>query len=434
MAKITIHAALSAGLRRSGGLSAVAAAGLLLASTAVTVAVAAPDNPAPAPVTAPQAVTPSTKVLPTYRIQRDDVLSVNVLTAPEVGSGLGGTSVLPDGTINLPYVGAIKVVDLTIKDVTEAIRKRLSRYYVRPQVTVGIVARTQKTINVFGTALTSKGKVGIKDGWRLLDVLASVGAPSDRFELFNAELIRPTEGQSFKIDLARVYANDPAANIELEVDDILRIDSKPEREAQVIVSGAVAKPGPVTIPRDGSLSQLLAEVGPPGPNALLSKVTIDRDGKSTIVDMRPFFEAGVEPADMPRLQPGDRVVVPENKSYYYMVGAVGKPGLNVIPDDRPTTVARALLEGALPIQTAEFKKTVLIRPQPDGTNKTYTIDVESMVKTGDFSADLPILPGDYVYVPFKRGSKIQRPLNDLSTFGFAASGIFGLNNVFRLLF
>jgi polysaccharide export outer membrane protein len=394
---------------------------------------AVPATPAPA-AAPPAVVTPSNKVLQTYKIQRDDTLSVTVLNAPEVGSGLSGTPVLPDGTISLPYVGTIKVIDRTLADVREDIRKRLSRYYVRPQVTVIVAGRTQKTMNVLGTAVTNRGKVGFRDGWRLLDVLASIGAPSDRFELFTAELIRASEGRSIPIDLARVYANDPAANIEVEVDDILRIDQRPERETQVIVIGAVAKPGPVTIPRNGSLIQLFAEVGPTTPNALLSKVTIDRNGQTTVVDLRGYVETGVAPEGLPRLEPGDRVVVPENKAYYYMIGAVGKPGLNVIPDDRPTTVAKSLLEGALPVQSAEWKKTFLIRPQPDGTNKTYTLDVETMIKTGDFSKDMPLLAGDSIYVPFKRGRKLDRPLADLSTVGFAAGGIFGLNNVFRLIF
>jgi protein involved in polysaccharide export with SLBB domain len=173
-------------------------------------------------------------------------------------------------------------------------------------------------------------------------------------------------------------------------------------------------------------------VAPALPIAKLSKAHVERDGTIIPVDLRPLVDKGTLTENI-QLQPGDKLVVPENKDYVYLMGPVAKPGISLYPDDRKLTVSKFLVEAGMAPQQAEDKQTMVIRSMPDGTTQKFVVNVEDMLKTGDFSKDMELQPGDYVFVPFKRGSGTQRALNTLSQVGFAVGGVIGVQQVLRLL-
>jgi polysaccharide export outer membrane protein len=364
-----------------------------------------------ASATAPPAAAPTTpavksvKAKPTgYRISREDTIVITCLNDPQYSLS---AIVLPDGTISYPKMGQVVVAGKTLQQVEKVLKDFLNKEFVRPQVSVAVRERQVRQVALTGTGVKQTGKRVMRDGWRVLDALSDAGGLlSDRTDLFTAKLIRYETGETIPIDLATAYNNvDSEANLLLEPNDLLIVDALDESKSQVLVSGEVAKPGFVLIPRDRTISKTLEGAGGPGPNALLSEAIIERNGEKIVVDLRPLVNAGTEPEQ--RLLPGDKLVIPQNKRVVYMMGATGRQGATIIPDDRPMSLVRALGDAGIPLQQAESKKTQIIRENPDGTRTTTIVDVEKLLNNGDYSKDVPLKSGDIVYVPFKKGRKFS---------------------------
>ena len=351
-----------------------------------------------------------------YRISREDRISVTCLNDIQYSTQ---ATVLPDGTISYPKVGQIAVAGKTLREVEAIITKILKKEFVRPQVSVSILERQLRQVALTGTGVKTTGKRVMRDGWRILDAISDAGGLlSDRTDLFTAKLIRYETGETIPIDLVAAYNNfESEANLPLEPNDLLIVDAADEAKSQVLVSGEVEKPGFVIIPRDRTISKALENAGGTKPSALLSEAIIERNGEKIVVDLRTLITTGTEPEQ--RLQPGDKLVIPENKRVVYLVGAVGRQGATLIPDDRPMTLVRALSDANVPLQNAETKKTQIVRENPDGTQTATIVDVEKILKDADYSKDVPLKPGDIVYVPYKKGSKFgfRDGLSTLSSLG-----------------
>jgi len=165
----------------------------------------------------------------------------------------------------------------------------------------------------------------------------------------------------------------------------------------------VTRPGFVLIPRDHTISKALEAAGGPKPSALLSEVIVERNGEKFPVDLREYVKSGTEPAM--RLQAGDKLVVPENKRLIYMMGAAGRQGATLLPDDRPVTLVRAMADAGVQFNQAEVKKTQIIRQDEKGVQTVTVVNVEEMQKKADYSNDVTLQPGDIIYVPYKGGRK-----------------------------
>lgn len=395
--------------------SAVSAQDVSKPEVVAVPAASASAQPAPAPTaTAPLDAKKTAKAkVAEYRISREDAVSITCLNDPQFSVT---ATVLPDGTISYPKMGQIMVAGKTLRELEVVITKFLKKEFVRPQVSAAVRERQVRQVALTGSGIKTTGKRVMRDGWRVLDALSDAGGIiSDRTDLFTAKLIRYETGETIPVDLVTAYSNfESEANLLLEPNDLLIIDAAEESKSQVMVTGEVSKPGFVVIPRDRTISKALESAGGPKPGALLSEAIIERNGEKILVDLRPLVNAGTEPEQ--RLQPGDKLVLPENKKLIYMVGAVGRQGATLIPDDRPMSLVRALTDAGVLIQNAEIKKTQIVRENPDGTQTATVVNVEKILNDANYTSDAKLQPGDIVYVPFKKGHKFNL-MDGLNTLG-----------------
>src|SRR3546814_10554179 len=68
--------------------------------------------------------------------------SMGSTSQADVGNGY---NVNPDGTIQFPFIGPIKVAGLTENEARELLTKRLSKYVQDPQITVRVQADRKST-------------------------------------------------------------------------------------------------------------------------------------------------------------------------------------------------------------------------------------------------------------------------------------------------
>ena len=92
---------------------------------------------------------------------------------------------------------------------------------------------------------------------------------------------------------------------------------------------------------------------------------------------------------------------------FYASGEVGHPGRYELRSE--ITLLQALSEaGGMVNERARKKEIVIFRPHGNGTYESKVINIKTMLEAQGTREDYPILPGDIVYVPQNRASKIQK--------------------------
>lgn len=106
-----------------------------------------------------------------------------------------------------------------------------------------------------------------------------------------------------------------------------------------------------------------------------------------------------------------------DKPYFIASGQVGKPGKYDLRSDLTVTQAIAVAGGFT--ETSKHSQVVLFRPGTNGLTESRLIDVKKMLKSRDLAEDIHLRPGDMIFVPQNRISKISRylPTSTLGLYG-----------------
>ena len=114
------------------------------------------------------------------------------------------------------------------------------------------------------------------------------------------------------------------------------------------------------------------------------------------LDLRGMTKAGHHPTETPVL-PGDVVYVPENVNLVYVLGEVRQPSVFQLSEGNK--LLHVLTQsGGLNESVAKMRHIVIIRPVDPTHSDVIVVDVRQIFKTG---VDIPMRPGDLIYVPRK---------------------------------
>jgi polysaccharide export outer membrane protein len=93
--------------------------------------------------------------------------------------------------------------------------------------------------------------------------------------------------------------------------------------------------------------------------------------------------------------------MPRSRGKIYLVGAIRAPGPQDISSDEALTLSKAILRSGGFTDFANEKKVKVTRAAgPGATDKrTFIVDVSKILEKGETEGDLPLLPGDLIYVP-----------------------------------
>ncbi len=94
------------------------------------------------------------------------------------------------------------------------------------------------------------------------------------------------------------------------------------------------------------------------------------------------------------------------KPYFLVSGEVGHPGKYELRGD--TTVTEAIAMAAGFTQQAKHSQVVLFRRISDQFAEAQVLNIKELLLTRDLSEDVRLRPGDLVYVPQNRISKMQK--------------------------
>lgn len=137
-----------------------------------------------------------------------------------------------------------------------------------------------------------------------------------------------------------------------------------------------------------------------GQGQLVKAIIIRGEGENrtpTVYDLRNLDRPGSHATQTPVL-PGDTVFIPEGLNLVYILGAVGRPGIQPLTENM-TLLQVMAASGGFDESGGRLKQVVLMRQVNDSETDVRLINVKEILRSG---GDFPMMPGDILYVPRKR--------------------------------
>lgn len=252
----------------------------------------APSTPAAAtPTQAAATVAPAATAPAGYKIGVDDVIEADVLGQTDFKTR---ARVQADGTVTLPYLGAVQVKGETATSLAEKLAGllRAGGYYAKPIVSVEIVGFVSNYVTVLGQ-VTSSGLQPVDRGYHVSEIIARAGGL--RPEAADFVVLTRADGSSAKLDYKKLAQGGPNDDPVVTPGDKVFV---PEVE-HFYIYGQINAPGVYAIRSDMTLRRALAQGGGLAAAGSVKRVKVTRDGKELKLKL-----------DDPIL-PGDTIVIGE---------------------------------------------------------------------------------------------------------------------------
>lgn len=161
-----------------------------------------------------------------------------------------------DGTINVPFVGQVKVAGRTLQQIEADIAQKLKGKANQPQVMVRVVRNASSNVTVVGDVGNSIRVPLTPRGERVLDALAAAGGVR---QPVNKMAIQVTRGNAFHSLPLETIIRDPRQNVPLQPGDVVTALFQP---LSLTALGATGKNEEINFEAQGiSLAQALARSG-----------------------------------------------------------------------------------------------------------------------------------------------------------------------------
>jgi len=252
-----------------------------------------------------------------YVIGARDVLKITVWGQDDLSKEY---PVDPDGYVSFPLIGRVKATGLTPTSFAGDLRNRLEKdYLVNPQVLVSVKDYLSQKVHVSGEA-DKPGVYYLSGPTTVRDILSRAGglskAAGSQIVLVRAESAREAGGKgaeagTLRLNVARILAGDPAANIAVIDGDTLVVP----KGNTFFVFGEVRKPGAYQLEKETNVLEGITLAGGFTDKAAPGRVRVIRStgsGQQVIgVDMNDVIKRGQREKAIPLLE-NDVVVVPES--------------------------------------------------------------------------------------------------------------------------
>jgi polysaccharide export outer membrane protein len=249
----------------------------------------------------------------TYLIHAGDQLAVSVYGESALTQNV---TVLPDGCVNLPLAGKVRVAGYSTDVASKRLAHALAPYIRRPMVTIEVASEGQVNALVLGDVKTP-GKYALRGNAHLTDAIAAAGGldagmvgelPVARVQT-DGGAVRTISMQSLLRD------GDQSLDVALGANSVVYVQSRATFAIEVV--GAVDRPGALELHEGDRLSIAIAKAGnSANAQSDLSHVFVTHNASghtsTTQVDMYRALEHGDLVGD-PKLAQGDVVYVPQAK-------------------------------------------------------------------------------------------------------------------------
>jgi protein involved in polysaccharide export with SLBB domain len=315
---------------------------------------------------------------PNYKVGPGDELLLEVY-----GSNVFTQKVVVsrEGFINIKYAGLINANGVTIQDLNEVVRLKLTKYIpglagggARLQLSLGSIRSI--TISVAG-AVKKPGTLTLPSLATLFNALYATGGPLENGSLRKIELIRGNK----KILEADLYdfllKGDQSANIFLQDNDLIRV---PFADRQVRLTGQLNRAGIFEAREDERLSDLLFFAGGFKANAYRGRIKGSRNGEL----VKEIIDIESKGFDTFKCNHGDSLhvdsLVEKYNNRVTIDGAVYKPG--VYAWYKGQTLSDLVVKAAGLRGDAFLTRAVVLRTYENLKKESFSISLNQQAKEG----------------------------------------------------
>ena len=157
-----------------------------------------------------------------YTIGIDDILEITVIQPDKISNTV---TVSPDGTISFPYIGSVRVKELTLAQVQEEIQARLADGFMKyPVVYVSLVQSRSRKFFVYGEVM-KPGTHILENNTTILRAISMAGGFTKYGSSSRVKMLRPKKNgpgyDTIKVNIKAVMDGNAGADKLLEPGDII---------------------------------------------------------------------------------------------------------------------------------------------------------------------------------------------------------------------
>ncbi len=340
-----------------------------------------------------------------------------------------------DGTLSLPEIGSVSVIDKSLSEVNSLLADIIGKKYrALNNFNVNIVER-RVPINVLGF-VNKPGLIDLPEDGNIqmaieLSAGLSSGAQLDKMQLnrqgkiiiFNYKNYLDTGDFSIlpilePLDVIFVPASPLIGNVQMDFDaaSFSAASDSGDNGSAIKVIGGVKSPGRYKWANEMSFLDILANAGGPTQGADISKVRILKKSikeNMIIFDLDMFITKGGNFSTLPKLGAGDTIIISEipadagNKSSWlrqsqessiYVFGQVGQAGRYAFNNNLHFLDILSAANG--PNNNSDIHN-IKVTHRRNSKTKVSTVDLGLYFETGDESLLPEVQAGDTIYVPEK---------------------------------
>ena len=219
-----------------------------------------------------------------YILGASDTVSINLTDTDD----LDGTYLIDEmGMIDLPFIGKVKLDNLTLNDAQNILQKVIQNFYKNPDLQINIEEFNSSKVYVVGAV---RNQITIELNQKPIRLIeAAIQAnfnPSAADKLYGTKGLLRRDSKVYKIDLLNALQNnDERENFYLKKDDVLFIDRNSDA---IHVFGEVTKPGVYFPNMDYSLTELISTSGLNQLTSNASKVYVIREKLNSFLEVDVF--------------------------------------------------------------------------------------------------------------------------------------------------
>jgi len=192
-----------------------------------------------------------------------------------------------EGMVDLPFIGKIKLDELTLNQAQNLLLQIIKSFYRNPDLQIGIEKFNSNKVYIVG-AVQNQTTISLNEQpLSLIEAAIKAGFKpgSKNKDLGTSGLLR-REGKVYKINLTNTFKNkDEKENFYLKRDDVIFIDKNLN---SIHVFGEVSKPGIYFPDMNYSLTELISSAGMNQITANAKKVYVIREKFDTFLEVDVF--------------------------------------------------------------------------------------------------------------------------------------------------
>src|SRR5210317_1363577 len=219
-----------------------------------------------------------------YILGPADIVSINLTDTDDIDNSY---EIDPDGLIDLPFIGKIKIDGFTVDQAQNILKEILGQFYVNPDLQISVEEYNSSKVYIVGAV---RNQITINLDQKPVKLIeAAIQAnfnPNAADKLLGTKGFLRRDNKVYKINLNNAFASlDDKENFFLKKDDVIFVDRNSD---SIHVFGEIAKPGEYFPNNNYSLTELISTTGLNQLTSNAKKIYVIREDFNSFLKIKVF--------------------------------------------------------------------------------------------------------------------------------------------------